>query len=133
MLLLKRAILCSASRPPRRDVVPTRPIAPSVSCWTIGTRRRDRVLATHDAEEEREDAYLLASRALRAHRQEGRPADRRLDRVRLERSREFGGPWLGHTLWRVLKFDELLESVLPQGREDIPWAEMASILAIARL
>jgi transposase len=61
------------------------------------------------------------------------PVPVRLDRVRLERSREFGGPWLGHTLWHVLKFDELLERVMPQGREDVPWTEMASILAIARL
>jgi transposase len=61
------------------------------------------------------------------------PVPIRLDRVRLERPREFGGPWLAHVLWRVLKFDELLERVMPRGREEVALAEMASILAIARL
>lgn len=53
--------------------------------------------------------------------------------VRLERSRRFGDVWLGWTLWRALGMDELLADLLPQGREEVPWASMAAILAIARL
>lgn len=64
----------------------------------------------------------------------GPPAPRvRLDRIRLERSRQFGNPWLGLELWQALKLDELCERLLPKGREDVPWATMAAILVIARL
>jgi len=51
----------------------------------------------------------------------------------LERTRNFGGPWLGHELWRALRLDELLRRLLPTGREDVPWAAMAEILTVARL
>jgi transposase len=53
--------------------------------------------------------------------------------VRLERTRNFGGPWLGHELWRALGLDDLLLRILPSGREEVPWAAMAEILAVARL
>lgn len=56
-----------------------------------------------------------------------------LDRIRLERAREFGGAWLGWTLWRALRYDELLERLLPRGREDVSWPLMIAILVIARL
>jgi transposase len=55
------------------------------------------------------------------------------DRIRLERSREFGGAWLGWTLWQALKYDRFLEDRLPRGQEDIPWSLMIAILVIARL
>jgi len=57
----------------------------------------------------------------------------RLDRVRIERGRAFGGIWLGWQLWRALQFDELLAQLLPAGRETIAWSQTAAILAIARL
>lgn len=57
----------------------------------------------------------------------------RLDAVRLERSRSFGAAWLGWTLWRALKFDELLSGLLPRGREAVAWAEVIAILVIGRL
>jgi transposase len=57
----------------------------------------------------------------------------RLDRVGLERARWFGGVWLGWKLWRVLKLDELCAELMPEGREAIPWAQMAAVLVIARL
>ena len=57
----------------------------------------------------------------------------RLDAVRLERSRAFGAVWLGWLLWRALKLDELLDRLMPAGRESVPWAEVIAILAIARL
>jgi transposase len=57
----------------------------------------------------------------------------RVDRVRVERARAFGNVWLAWTLWRALRLDELCSTLLPRGREAIPWAEMAAVLVIARL
>jgi hypothetical protein len=57
----------------------------------------------------------------------------RLDRVRLERARSFGAVWLGWTLWRALRLDQLCSELLPIGREAIPWAQLAAVLVIARL
>src|SRR5207247_3080232 len=37
------------------------------------------------------------------------------------------------TLWRALKLDEVLERLLPEGREAAPWATMAAVLVLARL
>ena len=56
----------------------------------------------------------------------------RLKDVRLERLRDFGDVWLAWGLWRMLGLDRLLSQLLPEGREDVPWATVASILAIAR-
>ena len=61
------------------------------------------------------------------------PVAVRLDRVRIERGRAFGGVWLAWQLWRALKFDELLAELLPAGREKIAWSQTAAILVIARL
>lgn len=57
----------------------------------------------------------------------------RLDRVCIERARWFGGVWLGWKLWRALKLDELCAELMPEGREAVPWAQMAAVLVIARL
>jgi len=57
----------------------------------------------------------------------------RLDQVGVERSRSFGGVWLGWTLWRALRLDELCAELMLQGREAIPWSQMAALLVIARL
>jgi transposase len=54
-------------------------------------------------------------------------------RVRVERSRKFGGPWLGRELLRRLELDRFLEQALPSGREEIPWSAMAMILILGRL
>jgi hypothetical protein len=56
-----------------------------------------------------------------------------LRRIRLERGRTFGEVWLGWTLWRALRLDEVLERLLPDGREAVPWATMAAVLVLARL
>jgi len=53
--------------------------------------------------------------------------------VRVERSRKFGGPWLGLELLRRLELDQWLEQRLPGGREEIPWAVMARVLVLGRL
>jgi len=43
----------------------------------------------------------------------------RLDRVRLERSRNFGDVWLGWTLWRALELDQWCDELMLVGREQI--------------
>jgi len=57
----------------------------------------------------------------------------RVNRVRLERGRQFGDVWLGWTLWRALRFDALFAELIPPGREEVPWAVMAAVLVMARL
>jgi transposase len=57
----------------------------------------------------------------------------KLSSVQLERLRDFGAVWLGLGLWRLLGLDELMARLLPQGREDVPWEKVVSILALARL
>jgi hypothetical protein len=42
--------------------------------------------------------------------------------IRMERVRTFGDVWLALGLWRLLELDELLKKLLPEGREDVPWA-----------
>src|SRR3974390_1041028 len=54
-------------------------------------------------------------------------------RVRVERSRKFGGAWLGRALLRRLELDRFLEERLPNGREEIPWSATAMILILSRL
>src|SRR2546428_13483297 len=56
-----------------------------------------------------------------------------MKRVRVERSRKFGGPWLGRELLRRLELDRFLEERLPNGREEIPWSAIAMILILGRL
>jgi hypothetical protein len=57
----------------------------------------------------------------------------RLDRVRLERQRQFGDVWLAWMLWRTLELDRVFAEILPAGRETVPWATMAAVLVMARL
>ena len=54
-------------------------------------------------------------------------------KVRVENQLEFGGAWLALELMRRLRLDELFENVLPRGKEDVPWAKIATILVICRL
>src|SRR6476660_8823199 len=56
-----------------------------------------------------------------------------LRRLRLERGRRFGDVWLAWRLWQAVGLDQLLEQVVPRGREEVPWATMAAVLVIARL
>jgi transposase len=53
--------------------------------------------------------------------------------IRVEKSRQFGGPWLALELIRRLHLDEFLERTIARGQERVPWASSALILAIARL
>jgi transposase len=54
-------------------------------------------------------------------------------RVHVERVRDFGGCWLGLEIADKLGLIPLLERLLPQGREDIPWHMMAMTLILMRL
>jgi transposase len=56
-----------------------------------------------------------------------------LKRVRVERSRKLGGPWLGLELVRRLELDRFLEETLPPGRAEISWPLMATVLVLGRL
>ena len=51
-------------------------------------------------------------------------------RVQVERSRKFGGPWLGLELLRRLELDRFLEVTPPEGREEIPWSLMVTVLML---
>ena len=53
--------------------------------------------------------------------------------VRVENSRQFGGPWLALQLIEQLKLDEFLNKHLPKGKEHIQWSLTSMILVIARL
>jgi len=55
-----------------------------------------------------------------------------VQRVRVERSRKFGGPWLGLELLRQLGLDGFLQAALPAGREEIPWPLMVMVLVLGR-
>ncbi len=57
----------------------------------------------------------------------------KLKDIHLERLRGFGDVWLAWGLWRLLELDVLLDRIMPKGREEIPWPQMAAILTIARL
>jgi transposase len=56
-----------------------------------------------------------------------------LKRVRVERSRSFGGAWLALQMISELKLDSFLEKSLPVGNEDVAWSLMSQILAVHRL
>jgi len=53
--------------------------------------------------------------------------------VRVENEMDFGGAWLAMELIRRLQLDTFLETVLPRGKEEIPWAHLALVLTICRL
>lgn len=61
------------------------------------------------------------------------PVALRLDGLRLERSRSFGDVWLGWLLWKALGLDDFCRRVMPEGREAVPWSDVAQILVLARL
>jgi len=54
-------------------------------------------------------------------------------RVRVERTRLFGGSWLGLQLLDKLGLVEFLDSVMPRGREEISWSMMSVVLVLSRL
>lgn len=55
-----------------------------------------------------------------------------LSGVRVERSRDFGESYLALALWHRLGLDQLLDALLPKGRETVAWAHTAALLTVAR-
>jgi Transposase len=56
-----------------------------------------------------------------------------LNRVRLERTRQFGACYLGLELWKRLQLDRFFEEAVDSQEADVPWSRIAAILAINRL
>lgn len=57
----------------------------------------------------------------------------RLDRVRLERARQFGNCFVGLELWRRLELDRFFEGALDGEPAEAAWSKVAAVLAINRL
>ena len=56
-----------------------------------------------------------------------------LNKLRMERTRQFGSCWLGLELWRRLELDRFFEQVVDEREADVPWSRVAAVLAINRL
>ena len=56
-----------------------------------------------------------------------------LNKVRLERTRQFGSCWLGLQLWRRLGLDRFFEEAVDSDEAEVPWSRVAAVLAINRL
>ncbi len=56
-----------------------------------------------------------------------------LNKVRLERTRQFGSCWLGLELWKRLGLDRFFEQAMDEHEADVPWSRVAAVLAINRL
>jgi transposase len=56
-----------------------------------------------------------------------------LNKVSLERTRQFGACWLGLELWKQLELDRFFEAAVDHEPADVPWSRVAALLAINRL
>ncbi len=56
-----------------------------------------------------------------------------VNRVRVERCVDFGGPWLALQLIRKLQLDTFLKETIPTDRAEISWSAMAQVLMVSRL
>src|SRR5215467_6502575 len=56
-----------------------------------------------------------------------------IQKVRLERVREFGACFLGLELWKRLQLDRFFQEGLDEEEADVPWSRVAAVLAINRL
>src|SRR5450432_1812913 len=56
-----------------------------------------------------------------------------LNKVRLERTRQFGSCFLGLELWKRLELDRFFEKTVDHESTDVPWSRVAALLAINRL
>jgi transposase len=56
-----------------------------------------------------------------------------LNKVRLERTRQFGSCLLGLELWKRLELDRFFEQAVDHDEADVPWSRVAALLAINRL
>jgi transposase len=111
-----------------------------VESYRTARGSRQRVVAyLGDMEEAAREGVLHAARGDQTHQGQlfGEVAPEWVEvdttRLRVERVREFGGPWLGRQVMEKLGLAAFLRSVLPEGREEIPWADMAQVLVLGRL
>jgi transposase len=56
-----------------------------------------------------------------------------VNRVRLERTRQFGACWLGWELWKRLGLDSFFAQAVDNDPAEVPWSTVAAVLAINRL
>ncbi len=56
-----------------------------------------------------------------------------VNRVRLERARQFGACFLGWTLWKHLELDRFFEQAVDDDPAEVAWSRVAAVLAINRL
>jgi len=56
-----------------------------------------------------------------------------VNRVRLERTRQFGNCFLGWELWKRLELDRFFAQVVDNDSPDVPWSRVVAVLAINRL
>ena len=56
-----------------------------------------------------------------------------VNRVRLERTRQFGGCFLGWELWKRLELNRFFELTMDEEAAEVPWSRVAAVLAINRL
>jgi hypothetical protein len=56
-----------------------------------------------------------------------------LNKVRLERTWQFGSCFLGLELWKRLELDRFFEQAVDGDPADVPWSRVAALLAINRL
>jgi transposase len=56
-----------------------------------------------------------------------------LNKVRLERTRQFGACFPGLELWKRLELDRFFEQAIDDEPADVPWSRVAALLAINRL
>ena len=64
---------------------------------------------------------------------EPRWAEVDISRVRVERTRDFGGAWLCMQVIEKLGLAEFIDGIMPRGREEIPWSYMSLVLVLSRL
>src|SRR5207248_9979932 len=56
-----------------------------------------------------------------------------VNRVRLERTRQFGACYLGLELWKRLQLDDFFAQAMDGDSADVPWSRIAALLSINRL
>lgn len=54
----------------------------------------------------------------------------RLDGVRTENVRSFGGEWLALSAWKALELNRVLLEKIPEGKEEISWAHVLTIMVV---
>jgi len=56
-----------------------------------------------------------------------------LNKVRLERTRQFGACYLGLELWKRLGLDRFFQQAVDHEMADVPWSRVTALLAVNRL